>query len=711
MKNVLVLNSYHQGFQWNDNLVKGIKAVLKPTDNISLHIESMDTKRIYTPEHLKNLLNLYQHKFRNIEFDLIITSDNNAFNFIRKHRNLLFPETPVVFFGVNDFKDEDIQGLDWITGMAETMDIKGTIDTALKLHPKANTIYVINDYTPTGIGMKKSIIESLKDWKDPPRMVFSKDVLMDDLLIDIEQLPQNTLIYLGAFFRDKTGQYFFPEETTQLIVEYSPVPVYTSIEILFRNGVVGGNLIEGYVEGEKAASIGKQIMDGTSPDRIPVVKPDKVRSIYDSNALTKWKVNAKLLPPDSVILNQPSSFYGEYKTLVWQVASVIAVLSAFILVLLMNIHKRKQAEGELKESNSLLSSIMDSPDNVIMFALDKGYNYLSFNKAHVKAMKYAYDADIEIGQHILSYIPNEDDRLKAEKNYIRVLKGERFIEIQEYGLLENRSWYELIFNPIVDISNQITGCTVFVTDISERKRAEEALQESEALLSMAGRTARFGGWSAHPDGHEVVWSEQVALIHEKQPGYSPTVEEAIQYYAPEWRDKIAAVFEICGREGTPWDEEMEIITAGGHRLWVRTTGEAVRDNMGKIVRVQGSFQDINEVKQAEETLRDVKRRNQALLDHSPVCHKIVDLDFNLTYMSTNGYKTYPFEFFPAAFRNEMTENLKKVKETGDMITMEALANDIEGNEVWLDSTLLPVLDDDGRIDYITVVSANTTQRK
>ncbi|MBW1852369.1 MAG: hybrid sensor histidine kinase/response regulator, partial [Deltaproteobacteria bacterium] len=77
MKNVLVLNSYHQGFQWNDNLVKGIKAVLKPTDNISLHIDSMDTKRIYTPEHLKNLLNLYQHKFRNIEFDLIITSDNN----------------------------------------------------------------------------------------------------------------------------------------------------------------------------------------------------------------------------------------------------------------------------------------------------------------------------------------------------------------------------------------------------------------------------------------------------------------------------------------------------------------------------------------------------------------------------------------------------------------------------------------------------------
>ena len=151
---------------------------------------------------------------------------------------------------------------------------------------------------------------------------------------------------------------------------------------------------------------------------------------------------------------------------------------------------------------------------------------------------------------------------------------------------------------------------------SERKRAEDALRESEIILSMAGRTARFGGWSAHPDGKEVAWSEQVALIHEKQPGYSPTVEEAIQHYAPEWRDKITEVFQKCTHEGTPYDEEMEIITAGGHRLWVRTIGEAVRDNTGKIVRVQGSFQDITERKQAEGALKNSQMRIKAMADSS-----------------------------------------------------------------------------------------------
>lgn len=135
--------------------------------------------------------------------------------------------------------------------------------------------------------------------------------------------------------------------------------------------------------------------------------------------------------------------------------------------------------------------------------------------------------------------------------------------------------------------------------------------------------------------------------------------------------------------------------------------------------------EIVEKSETEEKLSRFEKRNQALLDHSPLCHKIVDLDFNLKYMSANGFTMlkldpsdetlydtpYPFHFFPEPFKKEMGGNLKKVKERGRALTMEAKSCDIEGNDLWLESSLIPVLDREGLIDYITVVSADITHRK
>jgi PAS domain S-box-containing protein len=167
------------------------------------------------------------------------------------------------------------------------------------------------------------------------------------------------------------------------------------------------------------------------------------------------------------------------------------------------------------------------------------------------------------------------------------------------------------------------------------------LQESEALLRIAGRTARFGGWSADPVTRRTVWSEEVALIHDKEAGYSPPAEEGMAYYAHEWRDRIAAVFEACARDGTPYDEEMEIITARGRRRWIRTTGEAVRDRAGRIIRVQGAFQDITERRQAEQSLRESEEKMRSIFRVAPTGIGIVRdrmlLDANPRVCEMTGY--------------------------------------------------------------------------
>ena len=137
-----------------------------------------------------------------------------------------------------------------------------------------------------------------------------------------------------------------------------------------------------------------------------------------------------------------------------------------------------------------------------------------------------------------------------------------------------------------------------------------------------------------------------------------------------------------------------------------------------------AFTDVTERKRSEERLKKSEQRNRAWLENSPVCTKIVDLDFNLQYMSYAGIaglkidditefygKPYPFDFYPESFKNTMTQNLEKARETGEIIEQEAPVVDIEGNELWYHSTIVPVKDDKGRIDYIIIVSADTTERK
>ena len=119
-----------------------------------------------------------------------------------------------------------------------------------------------------------------------------------------------------------------------------------------------------------------------------------------------------------------------------------------------------------------------------------------------------------------------------------------------------------------------------------------------------------------------------------------------------------------------------------------------------------------------------EQRSRLLLEKSPVCTKVLDLDFNLQYMSSAGIsvlniddvtayygKPYPFHFYPEIFRTNMTRNLQTALATNEVITHEGSTLDIDGNELWFESTIVPVVDEQGEDECIIVISVDITQRK
>jgi PAS domain S-box-containing protein len=138
-------------------------------------------------------------------------------------------------------------------------------------------------------------------------------------------------------------------------------------------------------------------------------------------------------------------------------------------------------------------------------------------------------------------------------------------------------------------------------EVVERTRSDASLRENRALLRIAGTTARFGGWRVAVGGTRVEWSDEVCALHDVAAGTSPTMEEAIAFFAPEYRQLAGDAAERSFRDGTPFNIVAEIVSATGTHRWINVIGDVLRTESGAITHVHGATQDITEQKRAEES--------------------------------------------------------------------------------------------------------------
>lgn len=167
----------------------------------------------------------------------------------------------------------------------------------------------------------------------------------------------------------------------------------------------------------------------------------------------------------------------------------------------------------------------------------------------------------------------------------------------------------------------------------ENVRLIERERQQQRLLRMAMRVSRMGAWSVELPSRKVWLSDEVRAIHELAEGCEPSVAEAMDFYVPEHRAAIAAAFEQCMVHGVPFDLELQIVSAGGRRVWIRTIGEAERGPDGMVRRVQGAFQDISERKHMEDQAQRVGERLAVTLESMTDSFFMLDSHWRITYVN------------------------------------------------------------------------------
>jgi len=156
--------------------------------------------------------------------------------------------------------------------------------------------------------------------------------------------------------------------------------------------------------------------------------------------------------------------------------------------------------------------------------------------------------------------------------------------------------------------------------------------ETEALLESTSRIAKIGGWELDVASGDVSVTEQIAAIYELPPDADFRMEPSFSFFESRAAQKLRDAIARATDTGEPWALELPLTTAKGNHLWVRSVGHAERVG-GKTVRLAGTFQDITEVKEAEDALSRATRLNEQILEAAGEGIYGVDMEGRITFVN------------------------------------------------------------------------------
>ncbi|MHB8120997.1 MAG: hybrid sensor histidine kinase/response regulator [Desulfuromonadaceae bacterium] len=345
---VLVLNSYTMSYDWSENEMKGVRAgFAKAFQRSELFVEYLDTKNFPTKKHFPRLADLLETKYAHHPLDVIIAMDNAALEFAVQYRQRISPGTPLVFCGINGYEPSLIAGQSSVTGVAEQLDSAGTLGLALRLHPAVRDVVVIHDYTDTGLAMRREM-EKTAALYPGIKLEYLDEMPLERAVEKLKSLSAGHLVLMLSYTVEKGGRAFSQSEAARLVSGASPVPVYSVHAAQLGNGVVGGLMMEGAIQGQKAAELAVRILGGEPPEKLHVITGNLSHPMFDYQVLEKYGISTANLPADALLINTPSSTVVINKTAAWLGGAFTLSSMIGLTLLALNIRKRRRVEEMLR---------------------------------------------------------------------------------------------------------------------------------------------------------------------------------------------------------------------------------------------------------------------------------------------------------------------------------------------------------------------------
>ena len=328
-----------------------------PSGPVETYAENLDILRFPTERFQRIFTEYLTEKYAEQPPDLIILVFVGNLGIAGQLLQQLFPGTPVIVAG---FTEEEVpldQFGSLVSGIAQRVDPRATLELILRLQPETRRIVVIGGTAEVDRSVLNRVKDAARSFAGRVEFDFWGNRSMAELRQAVAALPPQTAILFSRMFSDGAGQAVISTQAGQSIAQWANVPVYVMTDLALGTGAVGGSVGSIEAFGKRAGELARLILTGTAPASLPFEIRTDSMPMFDWRALKRWGISESRLPPNSIVRFRRLSVWEQYRWYMLGALFIFALQGAMIGSLLLQRTRRRRAELELQRNREELAHV------------------------------------------------------------------------------------------------------------------------------------------------------------------------------------------------------------------------------------------------------------------------------------------------------------------------------------------------------------------